>query len=320
MSTKKSSPNFLQTPEQVFNYLKRSKDFELNQILEQSEVKTWLELKTEMLSDNDWIIYLETRKEKINTERKTKNYVNKASGNANFAKAGTQNLKKLTSDPKHQRKAGVKGAEAMRKINSQRLKDLLLYSLEVLPLEFTSDDLLSLYNNNQQNTLFHKSHKLNKPISKQALKRWFSDKYLKSQYKVVPSSFDVNESEDEFNVEAPKEWNVTELTVGDTITSNMIKDSDLFGWKKDGTDYKVVIVQPNIDPYNEKFALNSSVETQLSKFFKLADKKYASDVDLLLGPETAISAGFVESNILNESFFQYLSLKGNKWKKQITEK
>ena len=126
-----------------------------------------------MLSDNDWIIYLETRKEKINTERKTKNYVNKASGNANFAKAGTQNLKKLTSDPKHQRKAGVKGAEAMRKINSQRLKDLLLYSLEVLPLEFTSDDLLSLYNNNQQNTLFHKSHKLNKPISFRNFKRKF---------------------------------------------------------------------------------------------------------------------------------------------------
>ena len=44
----------------------------------------------------------------------------------------------------------------------------------------------------------------------------------------------------EFNVEAPKEWNVTELTVGDTITSNMIKDSDLFGWKKDGTDYKII--------------------------------------------------------------------------------
>ena len=83
---------------------------------------------------------------------------------------------------------------------------------------------------------------------------------------------------------------------------------------KDGKDYKVVIVQPNIDPYNEKFALNSSVETQLSKFFKLAEKKYASDVDLLLGPETAISTGFVESNIENEVFFKYLSLKGNKWK------
>ena len=83
---------------------------------------------------------------------------------------------------------------------------------------------------------------------------------------------------------------------------------------KDGKDYKVVIVQPNIDPYNEKFALNSSVKNQLSKFFQLAEKKYASDVDLLLGPETAISTGFVESNILNESFFKYLSLKGNKWK------
>ena len=68
----------------------------------------------------------------------------------------------------------------------------------------------------------------------------FVNEYLKPQYKISPSSFNITESEDEFNVEAPKEWNVTELTVGDTITSNMIKDSDIFGWKKDGTDYKII--------------------------------------------------------------------------------
>ncbi len=82
----------------------------------------------------------------------------------------------------------------------------------------------------------------------------------------------------------------------------------------DGKDYKVVIVQPNIDPYNEKFALNSSVESQLEKYFKLAEKKYSSDVDLLLGPETAISRGFRELTILNEPFFKYLDKKSEKWK------
>ena len=68
----------------------------------------------------------------------------------------------------------------------------------------------------------------------------FVNEYLKPQYKISPSSFNITESKDEFNVEAPKEWNVTELTVGDTITSNMIKDSEPFGWKKDGTDYKII--------------------------------------------------------------------------------
>jgi hypothetical protein len=48
-----------------------------------------------------------------------------------------------------------------------------------------------------------------------------NDKYLKPQYKVIPNSFDINESEDEFSVEAPKQWNVETLTVGDTITPDM---------------------------------------------------------------------------------------------------
>ena len=48
-----------------------------------------------------------------------------------------------------------------------------------------------------------------------------NDKYLKPQYKVIPNSFDINESEDEFNVEAPKQWNVETLTGGDTITPDM---------------------------------------------------------------------------------------------------
>jgi apolipoprotein N-acyltransferase len=82
---------------------------------------------------------------------------------------------------------------------------------------------------------------------------------------------------------------------------------------KDVKDYKVVIIQANIDPYNEKFAINSSVESQLEKHFKLAELKYSEDIDLLLSPETAISSGFRESNIINEAFFKYLDLKSKRW-------
>ena len=50
---------------------------------------------------------------------------------------------------------------------------------------------------------------------------------LKPQYKISPSSFNITESEDEFNVVAPNEWNVETLTVGDTITPDMWNVSKL---------------------------------------------------------------------------------------------
>jgi hypothetical protein len=46
----------------------------------------------------------------------------------------------------------------------------------------------------------------------------FND-YLKPQFKIADS---LNESEDEFTVDAPESWNVTELGVGDYITPEMI--------------------------------------------------------------------------------------------------
>ncbi len=49
----------------------------------------------------------------------------------------------------------------------------------------------------------------------------------------------------------------------------------------------VVVVQPNIDPYNEKF--NGNFQDQLNKMFDLADKKVDSNTAYLVFPETAIA-------------------------------
>lgn len=49
----------------------------------------------------------------------------------------------------------------------------------------------------------------------------------------------------------------------------------------------VVIVQPNIDPYNEKFSGLSSTE-QLFKLISLTNGKLNSETDFLIGPETAV--------------------------------
>lgn len=62
-----------------------------------------------------------------------------------------------------------------------------------------------------------------------------------------------------------------------------------------GKTIKVVIVQPNIDPYNEKFI--SGFEEQLQKMLQLASQKTDSTTDYLLFPETALTENLWEDNI-----------------------
>ncbi|MGD0709745.1 MAG: apolipoprotein N-acyltransferase [Bacteroidales bacterium] len=58
--------------------------------------------------------------------------------------------------------------------------------------------------------------------------------------------------------------------------------------EKGETTANVIIVQPNIDPYNEKFG-GLTPEQQSAKLLKLAKLKTTQETDLLVGPETAIS-------------------------------
>lgn len=59
----------------------------------------------------------------------------------------------------------------------------------------------------------------------------------------------------------------------------------------------VVVVQPNIDPYKEKF--NSDFRVQLKKMFDLALSKTDSSTDYLVFPETALVEDIWENNIEN---------------------
>jgi apolipoprotein N-acyltransferase len=60
--------------------------------------------------------------------------------------------------------------------------------------------------------------------------------------------------------------------------------------------YNCVVVQPNIDPYNEKF--DGLTETQqLDRMLKLARQKLSDNTDFLIFPETALPNGIVESEI-----------------------
>ncbi len=59
--------------------------------------------------------------------------------------------------------------------------------------------------------------------------------------------------------------------------------------------FKVVIVQPNIDPYNEKFTV--TYQEQLQKMLELGAQKTDSTTDYLIFPETALTEDVWENEI-----------------------
>lgn len=76
--------------------------------------------------------------------------------------------------------------------------------------------------------------------------------------------------------------------------------SRYYSYREKSDPVNVVIVQPNIDPYNEKFGSMSS-QQQLDKIIRLARQKITSQTEFLVCPETAIPEGIVEDE-LNESW------------------
>jgi apolipoprotein N-acyltransferase len=67
----------------------------------------------------------------------------------------------------------------------------------------------------------------------------------------------------------------------------------------------IVVVQPNIDPYNEKFD-GMTASDQLEKMLKLANEKMDSTTDYLIGPETALVEGIWENKIETSNSIQRL--------------
>jgi apolipoprotein N-acyltransferase len=74
---------------------------------------------------------------------------------------------------------------------------------------------------------------------------------------------------------------------------------------------EIVVVQPNIDPYNEKF--DDPVELQIQKLCDLAETKITTETELLIAPETAISQGFYEEDATYIPSLNYLIKKKNEW-------
>jgi apolipoprotein N-acyltransferase len=66
-----------------------------------------------------------------------------------------------------------------------------------------------------------------------------------------------------------------------------------------GTPVNVAVIQPNVDPYLEKFD-ERTFDTQTDKFIQLAGKCVSDSTDWLIGPETAIAGSVNEAEVAYE--------------------
>lgn len=90
----------------------------------------------------------------------------------------------------------------------------------------------------------------------------------------------------------------------------------LLNYQEESDPVEVVVIQPNIDPYNEKFS-GMSTDAQMDRMLELAQKGITPDTKLCLLPETALPDGIWENQInshdnirrLSRFIAQYPSLK-----------
>jgi apolipoprotein N-acyltransferase len=74
-----------------------------------------------------------------------------------------------------------------------------------------------------------------------------------------------------------------------------------------------VVVQPNIDPYKEKFVLSASNEAFADSIVVLANRHVTTQTDLILAPETALPLSFQEERLHTFAFGQSLASQVQKW-------
>ncbi|MBA2406650.1 MAG: apolipoprotein N-acyltransferase, partial [Chitinophagales bacterium] len=105
-------------------------------------------------------------------------------------------------------------------------------------------------------------------------------------------------------------------TIGILIIPAIISAGIYFTYDEKGTPEDVVVIQPNIDPYNEKFDL-SSLDQQLDKLIQLSKERIDDETDYLVWPETAIPQGIFINDLeedktikkVKDFFVQYPDLK-----------
>ena len=80
-----------------------------------------------------------------------------------------------------------------------------------------------------------------------------------------------------------------------------------FTYQEQGEPVEVVVVQPNVDPYNEKFSSAPNFipyEEQLGRLLQLSNTELSPNTRFLLWPETSLVEGYWEHDIQTYSLIQ----------------
>jgi len=93
-------------------------------------------------------------------------------------------------------------------------------------------------------------------------------------------------------------------------------DGRQFKFKRINKGIETLIIQPNIDPYNEKFD-RRSFYAQNQKILKLASEKIGPNTDLIIAPETAISGGFFEPRLKSIIVYPMYQDSLKKWNSEL---
>jgi apolipoprotein N-acyltransferase len=81
----------------------------------------------------------------------------------------------------------------------------------------------------------------------------------------------------------------------------------------EGKPFELVIIQPNVDPYHEKF--NSSDQDQLNDLFAQINQTVRPNTQLIIAPETALYPNYnlQEANFENETYVENIREQLKKW-------
>ena len=80
-----------------------------------------------------------------------------------------------------------------------------------------------------------------------------------------------------------------------------------YNYEEKGVANEIVILQPNIDPYTEKFIGTENFipfDEQVRMFIKMSAEKITPETDFLLWPETAIDKAFNEATLYQDPLIQ----------------
>ena len=85
-------------------------------------------------------------------------------------------------------------------------------------------------------------------------------------------------------------------------------------YEESGKPYEIVILQPNIDPYDEKFDENTENQ-QLQSLLQLADSLVSDSTDYVVGPETALHPLWEDDHLLEDPQVLPFYRRANKYPK-----